>query len=270
MQKDETNIQNSKEIEEKIFNSEEYYSIEDYATLITIKTCFAKTKIVEIFSNSTVNLNENKEMINTTIRANFLVDGKEKEIILDKNILNKIYAFSRIYSENGKFVNILILRTEKYDTKDILKKINEIRFFKGAFKIQLNINEFPIKTYYLEEIISQNKEKNTIDVEKEFILKKINLNNINQNNINIVNFQNLNETMTNLINNSPVIANKANTMILINKDNNISDFNNNNINDEVKINNNNFQANNKMQIDLKHIKNNTDSRNKRRNDNRFK
>ena len=153
MQKKETDIQEKNEIEKKIFNLEEYYSIEDYATLCGIQTCFAKTKIVNVFLASAVNLNENKEMTNTTIRANFLIDGKDKEILLEKNILNKIYAFSRIYSEIGKFVNILILRAEKYDTKDILKKINEIRFFKGAFKTQLNIDEFPIKTYYLEEII---------------------------------------------------------------------------------------------------------------------
>ena len=67
--------------------------------------------------------------------------------------------FAKFYSENNKFIKILVNRTEKYDTNDILQKINENKIFRGAIKIYLNIDEFPIKTYYLEE--------------KEFILKKI-------------------------------------------------------------------------------------------------
>ena len=107
-------------------------------------------KASDFFFSSKINLNKNKITI-TTVRANFLLDGKMKEVLIEKSILIKAFAIFKIYSENNKFIKILVNRAEKYDINEILKKINENRIFRAAFKIYLNINEFPIETYYLEE-----------------------------------------------------------------------------------------------------------------------
>ena len=181
----ENSINDSKTLllAKKLMEFEEYYSIEDYGNLLNLlksQTYLQENKVLDIFFNSKINMNKNNEVINTTIRANFCVDGKEKEILIEKSILNKAYAICKLYSENNKFIKILVNRAEKYDTNEILKKINENRIFRGVLKCNLNVNEFPIKTYYLEERKIQNTENNSEEVEKEFILKKIN-NNINQN-----------------------------------------------------------------------------------------
>ena len=152
---------------------EEYFSIEDYGILLSIQNCILTNTAFDFLFNSKINLNKNNEVTNTIIIVHFLIDGKEKEVLAEKKILNKVYAFCKIYSENNKFIKILVNRAEKYDTNDILQKINENKIFRGAIKIYLNIDEFPIKTYYLEEKEFINTGNDIEDIEKEFILKKI-------------------------------------------------------------------------------------------------
>ena len=187
---------------EQIMNLEEYYSIEDYGIFLTIQTCLQTMKALDFFFSSKINLNKNKITIHT-VKANFLVDRKMKEVLIEKSILIKGFAIFKIYSENNKFIKILVNRVEKYDINEILKKINENIIFKIAFRIYLNINEFPIETYFLEEREIQNAENITEGVEKEFILKKLNKkeNNINQISMNNrVNFVNSDENKINLDN----------------------------------------------------------------------
>ena len=165
-------LNNIYSISAAIMNLEEYYAIEDFGSLLSIQTCLQSSKSFDSLLSFKNTLNKNKKFTNTIIRANFQVDGRAKEILMEKRWANKIYAFCKIYSENNKFINILINRKEKYDTNEILKKINEIKTFKGAIKICLNIDEYPIKSYYLEEKKLQNIDNNTDKIEKDFILKK--------------------------------------------------------------------------------------------------
>ena len=218
----------------QIMNLEEYYSIEDYGNFLTIQTCLRTMKASDFFFSSKIDLNKNK-ITNTTVRAYFLIDGKEKELLIVKNILIKAFAIFKIYSENNKFIKILVNRAEKYDINEILKKINENIIFKSAFRIYLNINEFPIETYFLEEREIQNAENITEGVEKEFILKKLNKkeNNINQISMNNrVNFVNSDENKINLDN-----INQKNFKH-INNNNNINQYNNINLNYNINHNNN--------------------------------
>ena len=135
---------------EEILNIDEYYSIEDYGQLLTIQTCLSLIKGENILFNSKNIMNKNNLMPNTIIRANFQVDERIKEVFI-KKMLSKIYSIYKIYSENNKYIKILINRFENYDADEMLSKINNRRLFKDAFKIYLNIDEFPVKTYYLEE-----------------------------------------------------------------------------------------------------------------------
>jgi hypothetical protein len=227
----------------QIFNSEEYYSIEDYGELLTYQTCLKTTQGLDLLFNSKINLNKDGTITNSTVRANFLVDGNPKEVLIEKKKLDKIYAICKIYSEEDKFIKILINRTDKYDTDEILKKINEIRFFRGALN-SINIKEFPLKNYYLEETKLNNIDNNTGDIQKEFILKKknIDINNFSQNN-NLIyksmdkekmseTWRNINKTNQNFSNNN----NNQNIKIL-NSNTNSFINQNNNINNEEHINN---------------------------------
>ena len=156
---------NNKTILEQFLNLEEYYSIEDYGSLLLVQTCLQTSKSSFFLFNS----NKNNNLSDESIKVYFQVDDRSKEVLIEKTLIKKIYTIYKIYSENNKFIKILVNRAEKYDTNEILKKINELTMFKGPFKIHLNIDEFPIQTYYLEEKGFQNN-----DMEKEFILKKIN------------------------------------------------------------------------------------------------
>ena len=149
---------------EQILNLEEYYSIEDYGYLLMAQVCLQTNKRFGFIPFNSI---KNKGLGDTPIRVTFQVDGKPKEALLEKIMVKKIYANCKISSEDNKFINILVNRAEKYDTNEILKKINDLIMFKGALKIYLNIDEFPIKSYYLEEKEFQNN-----DIEREFILKK--------------------------------------------------------------------------------------------------
>jgi len=218
---------------EQFLNLEEYYSIEDYESFLLIQTCLQTSKSSFFLFNS----NKNNKLSDEYIRVNFQVDDISKEVLIEKTLTKKIYTICKIYSENNKFIKILVNRAKKYDTNEILKKINELTMFKGAFKIHLNIDEFPIQTYYLEEKGFQNN-----DMEKEFILKKIN--NINQN----ININNRAQINNNNIQPNNYNMNQNYNLNQINYNQNF--FNNNNIN------NNNFNIMNQNQIIQNNLENN--------------
>jgi len=225
---------------EQFLNLEEYYSIEDYESFLLIQTCLQTSKSSFFLFNS----NKNNKLSDESIRVNFQVDDISKEVLIEKTLTKKIYTICKIYSENNKFIKILVNRAKKYDTNEILKKINELTMFKGAFKIHLNIDEFPIQTYYLEEKGFQNN-----DMEKEFILKKINnINqNINMNNRAQINNNNIQPNNYNMIQNYNL--NQINYNQNFNNNNNINNNNNN-------INNNNFNIMNLYQIIQNNLENN--------------
>ena len=212
---------------------EEYYSIEDYGSLLSVQTCLQSSKSSDFFL---FNSCKNDELEDKSIRVNFEIDGVSKEVLIEKALTKKIYKICKIYSENNKFIKILVNRAEKYDTNEILKKINELKMFKGALRIHLNLDEFPIKTYYLEEREFQNNE-----IEKEFILKKIN-SNINQN----ININNRAQ-----INNNNIQANNYN----VNQNYNLNQINfNQNFCNNNNINNDNFNNNQIIQNNLENNK----------------
>jgi len=259
MEKKEINDTEMPNLLEQIMNLEEYYSIEDYGIFLTIQTCLQTMKALDFFFSSKINLNKNKITIHT-VKANFLVDRKMKEVLIEKSILIKGFAIFKIYSENNKFIKILVNRAEKYDINEILKKINENTIFKGAVKIYLNIDEFPIKTYYLEERKIQNAENITEGVEKEFILKKLNKNENNINQVNMNNrviFINSDENKINLNN-----INQMNFKHI--NHNNINQYNNINLNYNINQNNNikpNNNIYNKNNENFEIIQNNLNNNN---------
>ena len=251
---------------DQIFKLEEYYSIEDYGNLLTVQTCLQTNKALDFFLNSKIFITPPKDITDKTLRVNFEVDKKPKEIFIEKAVLTKVYAICKINSENNKFIKIITNRTEKFDVNDILQKMNELRSFKGVLKSKLNIDEFPLKTYYLEEKPEINKDNNSDDIEKEFILKK-NYNGQNNNNQikNLIynnQFQNSGSTI--MIVNNMAHSNNCNNIIsnqnvnllyrrtydgnLSYQDRNINNGTHNNNNNQV--NNNNFQNNNLNQINL--------------------
>ena len=62
---------------------------------------------------------------------------------------------------------MVMFRSDKYDKDDIMNKINSIHFFKGAFKVKLQIPEYPIKNYILEK---KQKTDKDVDIEEVFFL----------------------------------------------------------------------------------------------------
>ena len=247
MEEEKRNDQKTYTLADQIMEKEEYFSIEDYGELLAFKTTLQTNQRLDLFFSSKVNMNKDYILTNTTVRANFLVDGKAKEIFIEKKALEKIYEICKIYSEDNKFINIIIKRADKYDTDEILKRINGIKFFKGAFN-SINIKEFPIKNYYLEERQLPNIGNNSGDIQKVFILKKKSLNNKNLNNnlSDNIDLDKLRETWISFNNNASIsnnnVINQNIEPLKINIDNN-SHFNqNNNINSGAQINNNNNNA----------------------------
>ena len=181
------NDEKTYKLTDKIMNLEEYFSIEDYGNLMTVQTSLQPNKTIKAINlalNSQIFMTPSKQLTPTTLRVNFEIDKKPKEVFIEKEVLKKVYALCKIYLENNNFIKIITNRVEKYDTNDILKRINELNIFKGAIKKDLKIDEYPIKNYHLEEKPELNKYNNSEDIEKEFILKKNNniVNNSNQNN----------------------------------------------------------------------------------------
>ena len=236
---------------EGVFDLDEIYLVEDYNTHQMINT-----------GNTSVKTYMSKQKINKSDYIRVIVDfnNNDKEIILKKEYIKKIYSFLRIIY-NNKSMNILINNDNNYQPQMVLNKINSRRTIKGFIKIHLNIKEFPLKNFFLEdtnEIIP--------DYTKIFLLKEKGLNqnanpiydNRNTTIININSINNLiqtkvvttinNNNSTNINNNNSISNNnginnynnkKLNTNFQNNQPNNFQNFNNgnNNLNNYNNINN---------------------------------
>ena len=73
-----------------VLNLEIYYSIEDFGNFSMIK------------NDLKTNLKKNKRK--NEIRVNFPISNNVKEVIMEKNDLQKIYSFIRIYSTDNDFI----------------------------------------------------------------------------------------------------------------------------------------------------------------------
>ena len=89
--------------------------------------------------------------------------GKKKKKCLIKDLQNifdfiKVIHYKKIENEeinNNKIeyneINFLILKNKNYSDDDILQKINNKKIFEIEIKSKLNINEYPLKNYFLKE-----------------------------------------------------------------------------------------------------------------------
>ena len=219
---------------------EEYFSLEDYTTY------------------KSYNFNISSKIVNdSSVRVSFPNGKNVKEVIESKNKLKKVFAFFKIYSldnnNNNKknYINILVNKKEagNYKGNNLLNKINNIKFLKGAFYSCLKIKEFPLVNKFLEE---HEEDNNDHDTDKIFYLKNNNeklcnidqtLYNINNNNFN----NNYNNNYNNNFNN---YNNNYNNNFNINNNYNNFNIKMNNSLSQMNYNNNinNIQNNNQINI----------------------
>ena len=233
---------------EGVFDLDEIYLLESYNAHQMINT-----------GNTSVKTYMSKQKINKLDYIRVIVDfnNKDKEIILKKEYIKKIYSFLRIIY-NNKSMNILINNDNNYQPQMVMDKINSRRTIKGFIKIHLNIKEFPLKNFFLEdtnEIIP--------DYTKIFLLKEKGLNqnanpiydNRNTTIININSINNLIQTkvVTTINNNNSTNINNNNS---ISNNNGINNYNNKNLNTNFQNNQpNNFQNFNNGNINLNNYNN---------------
>ena len=234
---------------EGVFDLDEIYLLESYNAHQMINT-----------GNTSVKTYMSKQKINKSDYIRVIVDfnNNDKEIILKKEYIKKIYSFLRIIY-NDKSMNILINNDNNYQPQMVLNKINSRRTIKGFIKIHLNIKEFPLKNFFLEdtnEIIP--------DYTKIFLLKEKGLNqnanpiydNRNTTIININSINNLIQTkvVTTINNNNSTNINNNNS---ISNNNGINNYNNKNLNTNFQNNQqNNFQNFNNGNNNLNNYNNN--------------
>ena len=218
---------------QKVLHLEEIYSVEDYQQYTMIQ------------SNVNSKITQETENNSGIIRVTFENNGKEQEILLNKENTKRIYAILKI-KNNDKYMEILINKSENYYPNEILKKINSKIRIRGFIRIKLGINEFPLNNYILEETYEYDK-----NFEKIFNIKLKNQNyNLNETGtiigISAIDNQNLfhtkifqnnisNENNTNN-NSNQINVNNNSTNIQINQIN--SNQNNNNYNQNINLNNN--------------------------------
>ena len=162
----------------------------------------------------------------------YFLNGKERQNIEKLDDLKKIYSFIQIcYKQRN--INILIYKktNNNYKSNEILLKINNMHCLRGGIRFNLNIEEFPITNYFLEE---QKNSYNEIIYDRIFLMK------------------NIYETETKIIlNNSLSNANQINNKICQNNsnfnniNNNLNNLNNQGFNNIFNMNiNNNNNSNN--------------------------
>ena len=214
---------NKVDIEKVFLDLDEIYLVEDFGAYQMVNTCFQTGK--------------NQQKINKIDYIRVIVDfnNKDKEITLKKENIKKIYSFLRI-KYNNKNMDILINNDKNYQPQMVMDKINSRRTMKGFIKIQLNIKEFPLKNYILEET-------NEIipDYTKIFLLK---LKGQNQNTNSNPNPNPLYDNRkTTIINSSNSINNLIETKVITNNNNSTNIYNNSISNNNGINNYNNFQSN---------------------------
>ena len=220
--------------EEIVFSLNEVYSIDDYNLFEMINTCIQQNLV--------------KENINPFdyVRVIFCINNKDKEISVKKSDLLKVYSFIKIIY-NDKEMIILTLKGN-YSPNAIIEKINSKNGIKGFIKMKLNIFEYPLTNYYLEEFYSPNNN----EFEKIFLLKYKQGNSSQNNQMQIYNDvykTNIVLNQNNLPNNN--INNNMNNPIYSsdNANNNNNNSNNNNgITNNYNLNNNTLNNNNNTNI----------------------
>ena len=240
----ETNYQDA------ILSLPEVYSIEEYQLFTMMNTCFKQFPANNMqFEMNTGSKNSViKENFNNLIRVIFYINNKEKEIIMKTSDLKKVYSFVKIYFLNNN-IAILVNQEDANNPKNIINKINSKIGISGYMKMKLKFHQYPIKDYYLEEVIIENNE----DYEKAFILKNKDNSFTNNNSFNSINDQKetmmvLNSTNNLYQNTNTIISsseNKTNIQNYNRNNQNVNNYNlNNNNNNNNNINMNNFNQNN--------------------------
>ena len=252
-----TVVENRNKELEKILNQEEYYSLEDYGSFCMIEKSIRTNDFIKflipIYSKGDV-------------RVNFPFKECFKEIPMYKQDLKKLYSFIKLIYKR-KDINLLVLTESEYEPDVIIKRINSIPFFKSAIKFKLNIDEFPLINFILEE--QKESESNTqyakIYIMKSQLSQKFNtnycINNINILNRNIIDLnKNINPNITyNFYKNIPRSMPQINNLMNNNNPNcfNIVNGNNNKpqnlmiIDNYIPDNSINNKDNNCIQKDLK-------------------
>ena len=135
--------------------------------------------------------NENNSFLNIlNIKYESLTGIEEEKSTI--NNLKKYFEFIKIKNMNDNKeneINFLILKNKNLSSDDILQTINEKAIFGNEIKKTLNLNEFPIDNYILEEL--QNDDAYSY-YDQVYFLKKGKKENIN-NNINNTNKNDKNE-----------------------------------------------------------------------------
>ena len=127
--------------------------------------------------NVNVNFVSKREILTnktSLARITFLYEGNTMENIISKYDIKKCYSTIKLYYKD-LYINILVYKDElnNYDKNALLKKINDINYFRGVLRIIFGIKEYPLENFYLEEK-EMNNENNEIDLDKIFILKNRN------------------------------------------------------------------------------------------------
>ena len=253
----------------QIFSLTDFYSIENFQS----------------FEMTSFNHYQYNEKINNIeyIRVIFDFNPCEKEIIMKKSKVKQLFSLLKIIYKN-KFMSILMYNSNSFDTFEILNKINRIKKMKTYIRSKFNIQEFPLKNFYLQEInvvdndynkifylVEKNNISNNINEEKyqnlindagktKAVLSVINLNKNKNDNYNNKNtFFQSNNNMNNINNNYNQINNNCNNNISnFNINNNYNQNNNNNFNN---LNNNNFGNGNNNSYNNQNIKMNNPNQN---------
>ena len=236
--------------QDAILSLPEVYSIEEYQLFTMMNTCFKQFPANNMqFEMNTGSKNSViKENFNNLIRVIFYINNKDKEIIMKTSDLKKVYSFVKIYYLNNN-IAILVNQEDTNNPKNIINKINSKIGISGYMKMKLKFHQYPIKDYYLEEVIIENNE----DYEKAFILKNKDNSFTNNNSFNSINDQKetmmvLNSTNNLYQNTNTIISsseNKTNIQNYNRNNQNVNNYNlNNNNNNNNNINMNNFNQNN--------------------------
>ena len=221
----------------------DFYCLEDFGNCAMIYT---------INYNSNNNL-KNPINNNKNIAVYFLINKKVIQHIKDLYSLKRIFLFIRInYGQEN--INILINRKEQLSEKEVLDKINHIKYMKTPIRNHLKILDFPLNNYYLKDTVWTD---NLFD--KAYILEKISSSGLKKNQIvdNKKLNDNINTRIITAIDKSSNSNNNKNTL-----NNNIIQGNNN-----IKIENENNYKNNNNNIKNTNSNNNKNYINNIKNNN---
>ena len=230
-----------------IMNLEEYFSVEDYSHVNMMDSAIkTKVGIVNAFPSKVSN---STAIGLSTIRVNFMIKDKIKEIPLEKPYLKRICDFIKIYSSNDHFIRIIAFREEndyynENGKKKLLDKMNSIKNFRGAILINLKINEFPLKNYILQ---NRGKNPEDYDFDQVFFLKKIN-NEFSNDNLNMQT-----KDVQDAFNEKSIYKLMNNDEMIKKNNNHLEHVNKNMIDDKIKGMN---QVNNKNMEKLNNVNNN--------------